>query len=136
MNRDGSGKRSLTADWDYGIDAIEWAADGRSVYALYDDHGETKVARIGLDRGVRIAATGLSGGGLDRPYTGGGFSVSDGGAIAFTGGTATRPADVQPARGGDRSVERPVGKECVSTCRSRWSPYPSQKNSHPETTRR
>src|SRR3546814_17045949 len=23
-----------------------------------------------------------------------------------------------------RSEERPVGKECVSTCRSRWSPYP------------
>src|SRR3546814_18204131 len=22
-----------------------------------------------------------------------------------------------------RSEERPVGKECVSTCRSRWSPY-------------
>src|SRR3546814_18219386 len=28
--------------------------------------------------------------------------------------------------GGDdvRSEERRVGKECVSTCRSRWSPYP------------
>src|SRR3546814_3874883 len=25
--------------------------------------------------------------------------------------------------GGDRSEERRVGKECVSTCRSRWSPY-------------
>src|SRR3546814_17573390 len=25
---------------------------------------------------------------------------------------------------GDRSEERRVGKECVSTCRSRWSPYP------------
>src|SRR3546814_17322555 len=24
----------------------------------------------------------------------------------------------------DRSEERPGGKECVSTCRSRWSPYP------------
>src|SRR3546814_18381490 len=24
---------------------------------------------------------------------------------------------------GDRSEERRVGKECVSTCRSRWSPY-------------
>src|SRR3546814_18082687 len=24
-----------------------------------------------------------------------------------------------------RSEERRVGKECVSTCRSRWSPYPS-----------
>src|SRR3546814_11818258 len=29
------------------------------------------------------------------------------------------PADVK-----DRSEERRVGKECVSTCRSRWSPYP------------
>src|SRR3546814_2790075 len=31
-----------------------------------------------------------------------------------------------PADGGDgtRSEERRVGKECVSTCRSRWSPYP------------
>src|SRR3546814_11809254 len=26
------------------------------------------------------------------------------------------------ARIGDRSEERRVGKECVSTCRSRWSP--------------
>src|SRR3546814_13003440 len=26
-----------------------------------------------------------------------------------------------------RSEERRVGKECVSTCRSRWSPYPEKK---------
>src|SRR3546814_14282061 len=26
-------------------------------------------------------------------------------------------------RRADRSEERRVGKECVSTCRSRWSPY-------------
>src|SRR3546814_18330948 len=26
--------------------------------------------------------------------------------------------------GPDRSEESRVGKECVSTCRSRWSPYP------------
>src|SRR3546814_12187286 len=25
---------------------------------------------------------------------------------------------------GERSEERRVGQECVSTCRSRWSPYP------------
>src|SRR3546814_11141331 len=31
-------------------------------------------------------------------------------------------AVVQP-----RSEERRVGKECVRTCRSRWSPYPSKK---------
>src|SRR3546814_4565211 len=28
------------------------------------------------------------------------------------------------ARHCGRSEERRVGKECVSTCRSRWSPYP------------
>src|SRR3546814_10960362 len=33
-----------------------------------------------------------------------------------------------------RSEERRVGKECVSTCRSRWSPYPSNKNVY-QTTR-
>src|SRR3546814_15661129 len=27
----------------------------------------------------------------------------------------------------DRSEERRVGKECVSKCRSRWSPYHSKK---------
>src|SRR3546814_17217513 len=29
-----------------------------------------------------------------------------------------------------RSEERRVGKECVSTCRSRWSPYHSKKKTH------
>src|SRR3546814_3268111 len=29
--------------------------------------------------------------------------------------------------GRNRSEERRVGKECVSTCRSRWSPYHSKK---------
>src|SRR3546814_12419532 len=28
----------------------------------------------------------------------------------------------------ERSEERRVGKECVSTCRARWSPYPLKKN--------
>src|SRR3546814_11758577 len=29
-----------------------------------------------------------------------------------------------------KSEERGVGKECVSTCRSRWSPYQYKKNTH------
>src|SRR3546814_9428356 len=31
--------------------------------------------------------------------------------------------DQRRVRGPERSEERRVGKECVSTCRSRWSPY-------------
>src|SRR3546814_17268865 len=35
-----------------------------------------------------------------------------------------REAGLQRLQGGlGRSEERRVGKECVSTCRSRWSPY-------------
>src|SRR3546814_11793249 len=35
--------------------------------------------------------------------------------------------------GGARSEERRVGKECVSTCRSRWSPYPYKKTTDDST---
>src|SRR3546814_20796015 len=33
----------------------------------------------------------------------------------------------RPCAHPDRSEERRVGKECVSTCRSRWSPYHKKK---------
>src|SRR3546814_15043478 len=33
-----------------------------------------------------------------------------------------------------RSEERRVGKECVSTCRSRWTPYHYNKNHNNKTT--
>src|SRR3546814_13373861 len=33
-------------------------------------------------------------------------------------------------RVGGRSEERRVGTECVSTCRSRWSPYNSKQNEY------
>src|SRR3546814_14881021 len=34
---------------------------------------------------------------------------------------------VMELSGASRSEERRVGKECVSTCRSRWSPIPYKK---------
>src|SRR3546814_17381739 len=34
----------------------------------------------------------------------------------------------------DRSEERRVGKECVSTCRSRWSPYHYKQNTRTDQT--
>src|SRR3546814_13171911 len=35
-----------------------------------------------------------------------------------------------------RSEERSVGKECVSTCRSRWSPYHQKIQTHIKSDRR
>src|SRR3546814_18676097 len=38
-------------------------------------------------------------------------------------GNARQSRASSPEGSPDRSEERRVGKECVSTCRSRWSPY-------------
>jgi len=100
MNRDGSGARSLTASLDRSIDKILWSADSRSIYALYDDRGSNRVARIALDGKLTPVATGLVGSGLDRPYSGGDFSVAKSGTVAFTSGTALRPADISLTSGG------------------------------------
>ncbi len=97
---DGAAPRSLTASLDRTIEDAQWAGDGRSLFASYDDHGLRKLARIGLDGRVVPVADNLKGGGLDRPYTGGDFSVSTGGAVAFTGGGAEAPADVWLWSGG------------------------------------
>ncbi len=101
MDSDGSNARVLSADWDYSVDAMAWDADSRGIYVQYDERGETNVARIGLDGQVRVVAAGIGGGGFDRPYTGGSFSVAGNDAVAFTGGTAAMPANVQITRGGD-----------------------------------
>ncbi|HUQ14275.1 MAG TPA: S9 family peptidase [Novosphingobium sp.] len=98
MNRDGSAPRSLTAGLDVSIDDAQWQGNGLVV--AYDDKGVKKLARIGLDGSRRELATGLTGAALDRPYTGGDFSVSRGGTIAWTGGSAQRPPDVYALRGG------------------------------------
>ena len=92
--------RSLTATLDRGIEDAQWSADSRVLYASYDDHGQRKIARVTLDGRMTTLADNVEGGGLDRPYTGGDFSVSNGGTIAYTGGDASAPADVWVATGG------------------------------------
>ncbi len=100
MNRDGSGARAITAGLDRSIDRVEWAADGRSLYAQYDERGVNRVARITLDGKMTELVSGLTGTAFDRPYSGGDFSVSRNGIIAFTSGSALRPADLSVVSGG------------------------------------
>jgi dipeptidyl aminopeptidase/acylaminoacyl peptidase len=100
MNADGSNSRSLTESLDRSVDNVEWSPDGRALYIQYDDHAITKVARVALNGRVEPVAQGLSGSALDRPYTGGAFTVASNGAIAFTSGSGSRPSDVSIARGG------------------------------------
>src|SRR3546814_4685011 len=58
--------------------------------------------------------------------TGTGAFVNKGTILARTTLALTAASLANDAAGqiqGSRSEERRVGKECVSTCRSRWSPY-------------
>jgi dipeptidyl aminopeptidase/acylaminoacyl peptidase len=103
IDRDGANGRPLTMALDRGVNAPVWAADGRSIYVSYDDRGSTKVARVGLDGSVATVAEGLSGDELDRPYTGGSFTVARDGSLAISSGSATRPADIVLVRSGTRT---------------------------------
>jgi dipeptidyl aminopeptidase/acylaminoacyl peptidase len=100
MSIDGSNPRSLTSTLDRTIDDVQWSRDGRSLYVQYDDKATTKIARVSLNGRIEPVVQGLAGSGLDRPYTGGQFSVSDNGTVAFTSGSPQRPSDVSIARNG------------------------------------
>jgi dipeptidyl aminopeptidase/acylaminoacyl peptidase len=94
MDLDGGDTRVVSTTLDRNVDAVEWAPDGRGLIVKYDDHGIAKLARLRLDGRVEALAEGSSGSGLDRPYTGGEFTVARNGAVAFTSGTPQRPSDV------------------------------------------
>ena len=100
MDLQSGSSRSITESLDRSIDNAQWAADGRSIYIQYDDRGTTRIARISLSGRIEPVAEGVSGGSLDRPYTGGQFTVAKNGAVAFTSGSVHRPSDISIARSG------------------------------------
>jgi dipeptidyl aminopeptidase/acylaminoacyl peptidase len=93
MNADGSGSRQLAADFDRGFDGLEWTPAG--LFASYESNGEHRVARVDTGSGrpqeleARLGSTYYA-----LPYTGGEWSVSDGGALAFTTASSVSPPDV------------------------------------------
>jgi dipeptidyl aminopeptidase/acylaminoacyl peptidase len=99
---DGRNARAISSALDRYVDAVAWA-DNRTLVIKYDDLGLAKLARLDLTGRIEPLAEGLSGGGLDRPYTGGEFSVAGNGSVAFTSGTAQLPSDVTVVARGRRT---------------------------------
>lgn len=97
MDSDGSNKRRIAASFDRDFDSIEWTDAG--LFAGYEDEGVYRVARVSTSGNVDPLSARIVTPGYSRPYVGGNWSVSDGGALAFTSGSAVRPADVSVLRG-------------------------------------
>src|SRR3546814_3433186 len=103
-----------------------------SVYVVFFFSSRRRHTRCALVTGVQTCALpicihfgGCGGRKADRHAVAGGRFT-----IARTGDDESRlfatekyPSVVERTEVLDRSEERRVGKECVSTCRSRWSPY-------------
>ena len=77
---------------------------------------------LSLTRGEMLALLGPSGSGKTTVLRLlAGFETPDAGRIQVEGEDVTTVEPVHRRFG--RSEERRVGKECHTTCRSRWSPY-------------
>jgi acylaminoacyl-peptidase len=96
MNRDGTGKREVSAKLDRSVANPTWTADSRGIYVSYDDQGNTKVALFQLDGTSKPLAKDLGGGG--SAYGSGSFSVSKDGSIAYGISTPWVPSEVAVTR--------------------------------------
>lgn len=96
-NRDGSNKRVVSAKLDRDAGSPAWSADGKSIYFMYDDQGNTKLAVTTLDGTVKVLARDL--GSMGIAYGIGGFSVANDGTLAWT---LSRPDVI-----GELAVQRP-----------------------------
>jgi dipeptidyl aminopeptidase/acylaminoacyl peptidase len=94
MNRDGSDPRAITADVDRSVRAPRWSQDGRGLFFLFDNLGDTQIGFVSLADKPTTVAKKVGGTVLGRPYAGGSFSVSHNGTVAFTQTGFTSPADV------------------------------------------
>src|SRR3546814_12653438 len=110
----------------YEMRISDWSSDVCSS-DLLDGAG-----RNGRRDGGRPAGANGAGGGDPRrdpvPDADARPSVGDAQASAALATVRRHAVRADSLRGWARSEERRVGKECVSTCRSRWSPYHSTTN--------
>lgn len=94
MNVDGTNKRDVLTNLDRSVKDIQWSADGKRIYFMYDEFGNTKVAQYNLGGSHKVMAEHIGGTTLGRPYASGSYSVSNRGDIAFSLSKPDRPAEV------------------------------------------
>ncbi|MFK8028953.1 MAG: prolyl oligopeptidase family serine peptidase [Gammaproteobacteria bacterium] len=99
MDADGSNKKMLLNDLDRSISDISWGRGSNGVYYQYNDLGDSKVGFTPLNGKSRVVASSVGGVSIGRPYSGGSYSVSSNGRVAFTHGTPYRPSELAIVEG-------------------------------------
>ncbi len=99
MNRDGSGVRNLSANYDRSIGSIAWRPDGNAILAQVETDGALSIVSFPVNGGQPSVITNKVGGAaFGRPYMAGSFSVAKRGGsnagIAFTIAEVNRLSDV------------------------------------------
>jgi dipeptidyl aminopeptidase/acylaminoacyl peptidase len=99
MKSDGTGHRKLSDGLDRDVSDIVWDREGKGIYFMYDDRGNTKVAYITTSGKITKIADNVGGTTIGRPYASGSFSVSDDGMVAYTETRPDHPADLAVTEG-------------------------------------
>lgn len=94
MNIDGSEKREIPLELDRSVGDLVWAADGKGFYFQYDDEGSSLVGHSTLGGKHKVVVRDVGGTAVARPYSGGSYSVAEGGDIAFTLTSPYHPAEL------------------------------------------
>ena len=96
----GGAPRNLTANFDRPVSSPTWSPAGRSIYALYNEEGVTRVGEFSLTGGQpKTLVRELGGTRLYLPSAGGSYSIANG-TVAFTSLFTDRPAGLTVSRGG------------------------------------
>lgn len=85
---------NLSRNIDRSIKSAIWSNDSKGLYISYDDRGFRKISFLKLNGEISKIVSDVGGTSLGRPYSGGSFSVSNNGIIAYTHSKPNRPSDV------------------------------------------
>lgn len=104
MSTDGSGKKRVATGLDRSISDATWDREGRGLYFMYDDKGNTRISHTSLSGQTVEVTNNVGGTSVGRPYGGGSFSISKNGTIAFTHSTPYHPAELALVKKGDKEA--------------------------------